>query len=153
MNHFNFEQAEETIDKKDWFRFNFGSPVFNCPGLTDDNLDYYLENEKLPSPCNSCFKGLIFWNDVYSKETFQGVLRTVESLGISVIGKLNRDVVVFYFDDKGKMLKFLTDLSLKLEENQVKGKVQWRRACREYQDANPKLWKNAKEFIPDLEVD
>ena len=40
-------------------------------------------------------------------------------------------------------------LEQKLKEFNVKGKIEWRRACREYQNIVPQLWKNAKEFIPD----
>jgi hypothetical protein len=63
---------------------------------------------------------------------------------------LNKGVVVFYFRDKEKMLKFLEFLQTKMQEFNVKGRTQWRRACKEYQDQKPELWKNAKEFIPDL---
>jgi len=39
-----------------------------------------------------------------------------------------------------------------MEEYNVKGKTQWRRACKDYQDLKPELWRNAKEFIPDMQL-
>ena len=49
------------------------------------------------------------------------------------------------------MLEFLKFLEKKIQEFNVKGKTQWRRACKAYQELKPELWKNAKEFIPDIQ--
>ena len=66
----------------------------------------------------------------------------INSFEVNYRGKLNRGVVVFYFRDKDKMLKFLEFLENKMQEFNVKGKIQWRRACRAYQDLKPHLWRN-----------
>jgi hypothetical protein len=51
---------------------------------------------------------------------------------------------------KDEMLKFVEFLKKKITEFNVKGFVQWRRACDEFQKLKPELWKNAKEFIPNM---
>lgn len=73
----------------------------------------------------------------------------IYSFEVNYRGKLNESVVVFYFRDKTKMLEFIKFLENKMKEFDVKGKIQWRRACKEYQNLKPRLLKNAKEFIPD----
>ncbi len=75
----------------------------------------------------------------------------INSFEVNYWGKLNDGVVVFYFRNKNKMLKFLKFLENEMKKFQVEGKVQWRRACKKYQNSRPELWKNAKEFIPDDE--
>jgi hypothetical protein len=74
----------------------------------------------------------------------------IESFEVNYRGKLNEGVVVFYFRDKAKMIEFLEFLGNKMREYNIRGKTQWRRTCRKYQDLKPELWRNAKEFIPDV---
>jgi hypothetical protein len=74
----------------------------------------------------------------------------IGSFDTNYLGKLNLDVVVFYFRNRIKMLEFLKFLENKMKEYNVLGKIEWRRACKEYQKLKPELWRNAKEFIPDI---
>ena len=62
-------------------------------------------------------------------------------------GKLNEKVVVFYFRSKEEMFEFLDHLKVKINEFNVRGLIQWRKACKKYQNLNPLLWRNAKTFI------
>ena len=73
----------------------------------------------------------------------------ISDFEVSYRGKLNFNVVVFYFRNKKKMLEFLDYLEKKMKKYNIKGRIQWRRACRMYQDLKPELWKNAKIFLPD----
>jgi hypothetical protein len=57
---------------------------------------------------------------------------------------------VFYFDGKKELLDFLDFLKNGMEYHHIEGKIQWRRACKEYQNIKPELWKSAKEFLPDV---
>lgn len=139
--------VETSIKLLEWFPF--GKKEFECIGLSEEAIDFYQENNQLPHPCDICYKALIFWTDV-SDENLLNFLKMLDSFEVNYRGKLNKGVVVFYFRDKEKMLKFLEFLQLKMQEFNVKGRTQWRRACKEYQDLKPELWKNAKEFIPDL---
>lgn len=141
------EEIEEMISMVGWF--HFGEKEFECPGLSKENIEYYKRNKKLPPICDTCYKALIFWKGAFSKENIINLLNMLNSIELKVRGKFNRDVVVFYFNDKSEMLNFLGVLEQKSKEFNVKGKVQWRRACREYQEILPQLWKSAKEFIPD----
>jgi hypothetical protein len=138
------ELVETFIGRFGWFPF--GKKEFECTGLNEASLDFYKKNSQLPEPCNRCYKPLIFWHGV-TNENIINFLKMLDSFEVNYRGKLNRDVVVFYFRDKGKMLKFLEYLQKKMQEFNVKGRIQWRRACKEYQDLKPELWKNAKEFI------
>ena len=138
---------ETSIKLFEWFPF--GKKEFECIGLNEEAIDFYQENNQLPHPCDICYKALIFWTDV-SDENLINFLKMLDSFEVNYRGKLNKGVVVFYFRDKEKMLEFLEFLQLKMQEFNVKGRTQWRRACKEYQDLKPELWKNAKEFIPDL---
>ena len=137
---------EGSIDKYGWF--SFGKKEFECPGLSVEIMDYYMRNDSLPSPCNTCYKALVFWERYYSGENVENFLRMLRSFEVNYRGKLNKGVVVFYFRDKGDMMKFVDNLRNKMAEFGVKGGTQWRRACKQFQDKKPHLWKNAKEFLP-----
>jgi len=147
MTKVSFEEVERDIDIYGWYYF--GKKEFECPGLRKEEIDFYKRNDRLPSPCDKCYKALIFWEGSYSKENLSRFFNMINSFEVNYRGKLNRGVVVFYFRDKDEMLKFLDFLNHKMQEFNVKGKTQWRRACRDYPDLKPHLWKNAKEFIPD----
>jgi hypothetical protein len=141
--------VEDSIRLLAWF--HFGKKEFECIGLNPEAIGFYKENNRLPHPCDICYKALIFWTDI-SDENLINFFKMLDSFEVNYRGKLNKGVVVFYFRDKDKMLKFLEFLQLKMQEFNVKGRTQWRRACKVYQDLNPALWKNAKEFIPDLKI-
>ena len=144
-----FEEVNEYIKSFGWFYF--GKKEFECPGLGKEQIDYYLRNNKLPPPCDSCYKALIFWRKVDFKENLKNFFRMISEFEVNYSGKLNYDVVVFYFRDKEKMLEFLDYLEKKMEKYNIKGRTQWRRACKMYQELKPELWKNAKVFLPDAE--
>lgn len=146
MEKFNFTKVRQEIKTFGWF--GFGKKEFDCPTLEKDKIDFYMNNNKLPSPCDQCYKALIFWEGYYSKENVMNFFNMINSFKINYRGKLNEGVVVFYFRDKIEMLEFLKFLESKMQGYSVKGKIQWRKACKEYQDLQPILWKNAKEFIP-----
>ena len=147
----NFKEIEQSINENSWF--SFGSKKFEClgeRGLKEVGLPYYMENNELPSPCDECYKALIFWSNSYSEQNLTNFFDMIKSFEFEYKGKFNRETVVFYFRDKNEMLDFLEYLKNKMQEYNVKGKPEWRRACKEYQNSKPQLWKNAKEFIPDL---
>jgi len=148
MENFDFKTIEQVVESYGWF--HFGSEEFECPILSKEKLDYYIKNEKLPDPCDKCYKALIFWEGYFTEENLKNFFKMINSFEVNYRGKLNEGVVVFYFREKNKMLEFLKFLEEKMEELEVRGKTQWRRACKEYQNLKPKLWRNAKEFIPDL---
>ena len=135
---------EYSIKTFGWFYF--GKKEFECIGLHEESLDFYKKNGQLPHPCDKCYKALIFWRGNL-RENLTNFFKMIGSFEVNYHGKLNEGVVVFYFRDKDKMLKFLEYLQKKMQEFNVKGFTQWRRACKEYQDLKPELWKNAKEFI------
>jgi hypothetical protein len=139
--------VETSIQLLAWYPF--GKKEFECIGLSEEAINFYQKNNQLPNPCDICYKALIFWTEV-SDENLLNFLKMLDSFEVNYRGKLNKGVVVFYFRDKEKMLKFLEFLQSKIKEFNVKGRIQWRRACKGYQDLNPELWRNAKEFIPDL---
>ena len=149
MSKISFGEVEQKIEVFGWF--SFGKREFECPGLKKKEMEFYMKNNKLPPSCDNCYKALIFWEGSYSEENVTNFFNMINSFEANYRGKLNKGVVVFYFRDKVKMLDFLEFLGNKMQKFDVKGKTQWRRACREYQDLKPKLWKNAKEFIPDLQ--
>jgi hypothetical protein len=142
------KEIEESIKNLGWYYF--GNKEFKCPGFRKENREFYLKNNKLPSPCDKCFKALIFWKEEYSKENLKNFFNMIGSFETNYLGKLNKDVVVFYFRNRIKMLEFLKFLENKMKEYNVLGKIEWRRACKEYQKLKPELWRNAKEFIPDI---
>lgn len=145
-----FMKIEESIRLSGWFRF--GEREFECPGLGEEVLRFYMNNNQLPSPCDKCYKTLIFWEGSYSKENVTNFFDMINFSGVDYRGKLNEEVVVFYFRDKKQMLEFLGYLENKMQEYNVKGKTQWRRACKKFQKLKPELWKNAKEFISDTQL-
>lgn len=144
----NFEEICGILRERGWLYFGKKKTI-ECPGLTEKEISYYRRTKKLPSPCDRCYKALIFWEGKFSPENLQKFLGLISLLDKEIEGKFNAKVVVFYFDDKETMLNFLSYLKNKLLEIGIDAKVQWRRACKEYQRLNPKLWKNAKELITD----
>lgn len=145
MRKMDIEVIEQIINYYGWF--HFGKKDFGCPGLATERLAFYETHNKLPEPCDKCYKALIFWKGRYSKKNLENFLKMTGSFDFNYTGKLNRGVVVFYFRSKDRMEEFLNYLDRKMSDYNVVGKTQWRRACKEYQDAKPELWKNAKEFI------
>jgi len=141
----NFKKIEQSIRHSGWFYF--GRKKSKCSSFTEENLEFYERTGGLPPPCDRCYKALIFWESNYSEENIRNLFNLIDLSEVD--GKLNKRVVVFYFWNKDEMLDFLKRLEKKMEEHGVKGKTQWRRACREYQDRRPELWKSAKEFVPD----
>ncbi|MCL5316744.1 MAG: hypothetical protein M1503_00560 [Thaumarchaeota archaeon] len=142
---FDADVIEQTVMYYGWF--HFGKKDFECPGLGKERLALYGAHSRLPEPCDQCYKALIFWKGRYSKNNLENFLRMIDSFDFNYTGKLNRGVVVFYFRNKENMDVFLSSLDRKMQEYNVLGKTQWRRACSEYQTLKPELWKNAKEFM------
>ena len=76
---------------------------------------FVRETGYLPVECRECYKALIFWP--YSKNNVSNFERMLEALPVSIHGKYNESVVVFYFKAKGKMLSFLEVLKEKMSPN------------------------------------
>jgi hypothetical protein len=136
---------QSLIKKYGWF--SFGKKKFDCPTF-EKSKAYYIEHSQLPKPCDECYKALIFWNGL-TENNITNLRKMINAFGFEYRGKFNNDVVVFYFRQKDEMLEFIELLKKKIAEFDVKGYVQWRRACDEYQKLKPELWKNAKELLPD----
>ena len=136
----------KAISNDGWFRFG-GKKRSDCPKVDTYSINFYLENNKLPEPCNKCYKGLIFWENSYSKQTVISFFKMMASFELYYSGKLNEKVVVFYFRSKEEMFEFLDHLKVKINEFNVRGLIQWRKACKKYKNLNPLLWRNAKTFI------
>lgn len=132
-------------DREMWI--GFGDKKFDCPGEVTQKMVGYLRNNKiLPSPCDKCYKGLIFWSYCYTEDNVNKFRKMVSSFNFKIRGKYNKSLVVFYFREKQELLDFLDVLKEKMQEFGVNGKIQWRKACKEYQDELPEYWKNAKEL-------
>lgn len=100
----------------------------------------------LPTECRECYKALIFWP--YSKSNTVSFGKMLKDLPVSVHGKYNESVVVFYFRDKAKMLSFLDLLGEKMGQFGVEGRIQWRVSGKYWQDAYPQFFDSAKELRP-----
>ena len=108
--------------------------------------DFVEETGYLPVECRECYKALIFWP--YSETNASNFKRMLESLPVSIHGKYNESVVVFYFKAKEKMLAFLEILKEKMDQFGVEGRIQWRVSGRYWQDDYPQFFKSAKELKP-----
>ena len=106
--------------------------------------NFVEENGYLPIECRECYKALIFWS--YSKVNATKFKKMVKALPISIRGKYNESVVVFYFKDKMKMLRFIDILQKQMEQFGVDGRIQWRVSGKYWQDAYPHFFKSAKEL-------
>ena len=42
-------------------------------------MEFYMKNNKLPSPCDECYKALIFWEGTYSEENVTYLLDMINS--------------------------------------------------------------------------
>jgi len=108
--------------------------------------DFVAETGYLPIECRECYKALIYWS--YSEANESNFRRMLESLPVSIHGKYNDRVVVFYFKVKAKMLTFLEILKENMYQFSVEGRTQWRVSGRYWQDAYPQFFKSAKELKP-----
>jgi len=140
MARINFDEIEQNIVDRNWFRF--GNKEFECHGIREEEIGFYIKNAKLPSPCDKCYKALILWKGGYSEDNVANFLRMIDSFEDKFRGKLNKGVAVFYFRKKARMLEFLKLLKNRMNEFNVKGEIRWRRACRVYRALKPELWKN-----------
>jgi|WetSurMetagenome_2_1015567.scaffolds.fasta_scaffold46394_4 hypothetical protein len=141
--------AHKCIQIYDWFPFGKKHFEVDCIGF-EKAKEPYMKTNQLPTPCNECYKALIMWDKSFSDENMANLFKMLNSLDFDYRGKLNNGVVVFYLRDREECIKFTELLKQKIAEFNVKGFTQWRRACKEFQVLKPQLWKNAKEFIPDL---
>ncbi|MFC1987644.1 hypothetical protein ACFLVH_03790 [Chloroflexota bacterium] len=134
-----------------WKRFKHESPNSNLLS-TDEGYECYYdqipdfveEMGYLPIECRECYKALIFWD--YSAKNEKNFKRMIKSLPVSIHGKYNTDVVVFYFKNKGNMQKFLNILKESMNEYGVDGRIQWRVSGRYWQDDYPEFFISAKEL-------
>jgi len=108
--------------------------------------DFVEEIGYLPIECRECYKALIFW--FYSKANVSNFRQMLKSLPVSIHGKYNDSVVVFYFKNKQKMLSFIEILQEKLAEFNIDGRIQWRVSGRYWQDDYPQFFISAKEIEP-----
>jgi len=108
--------------------------------------DFVRETGYLPVECRQCYKALIFWP--YSEANVTRFERMLEELPVSIHGKYNETVVVFYFKEKESMLSFLVVLREKMSQFGVEGRIQWRVSGRYWQDEYPQFFDSAKELKP-----
>jgi hypothetical protein len=106
--------------------------------------DFVEEFGYLPIECRECYKALIFWT--YSKVNESNFKNMLKSIPVSIHGKYNNSVIVFYFKNKNKMISFLEILKDKLVEFSVDGRIQWRVSGRYWEDAYPQFFISAKEL-------
>jgi hypothetical protein len=71
----------------------------------------------------------------------------INSFEPDYFGKLNKELAIFYFRDKNEMLKFMKFLENEIEKFDIESQLDWRKACKLYQELKPELWKNEKELI------
>ena len=106
--------------------------------------NFVVETGYLPIECRECYKVLIFWS--YSKANESNFVRMLESFTVSIHGKYNDRVVVFYFKQKARMLAFLEILRENMNLFGVEGRIQWRVSGRYWQNDYPQFFKSAKEL-------
>jgi hypothetical protein len=137
----------------EWKYFN--SKIVDVKDISsddDENCYYELvptfveENGYLPVECRECYKALIFWP--YSRANITKFKKMLRSLPVSIHGKYNESVVVFYFKDRIKMLNFLNTLEQYMKQFEVEGRIQWRVSGNYWQKAYPHFFKSAKEMNP-----
>ncbi|MBA7595511.1 hypothetical protein ES703_02475 [subsurface metagenome] len=140
-------------DRVEWKRFQREVPGVEFLSSDEESECYFdfvpsfvAETGYLPIECRECYKALIFWP--FSKANESNFMRMLESLPVSIHGKYNDRVVVFYFKKKARMLIFLEILRENMNQFGVEGRIQWRVSGRYWQDDYPQLFKSAKELKP-----
>jgi len=137
----------------DWKYFKHDSPGTELISKEEDADCYYdyvpafiEENGYLPIECRNCYKGLIFWT--FSRSNVAKFRKMLKTLPVSIHGKYDENVVVFYFRDKDKMLNFLDILQKEMSGFKVEGRIQWRVSGRYWQNAYPHFFESAKALKP-----
>jgi len=108
--------------------------------------DFVEETGYLPIECRECYKALIFWT--YNKGNVTRFRRMLKSLPVSIHGKYDENVVVFYFKARDKMIYFLDILKGEMAEFGVEGRIQWRVSGRYWHNRYPQFFKSTKELNP-----
>lgn len=136
-----------------WKYFSHDSPGTELISKDEDSDCYYgyvpdfvEDNGYLPIECRHCYKALIFWT--FSRSNVAKFKEMLKTLPVSIHGKYDESVVVFYFRDKERMLDFLGLLQEKTSEFKVEGRTQWRVSGRYWQDDYPHFFQSAKELKP-----
>jgi hypothetical protein len=139
----------------DWKYFKIDSPAAELISKEEDSDCYYdyvpdfvEENGYLPIECRDCYKGLIFWT--FSQSNVAKFKKILKTLPVSIHGKYNESVVVFYFRNKEKMLSFLDILRETMREFGVEGRIQWRISGAYWQRDYPHFFESAKTLKPIL---
>jgi hypothetical protein len=142
MVDFSPARVEKIIKECGWFYFGKDKTI--CIG---DNtvIDSYATTGTLYAPCDSCYKGLIFWD--YSEEKLEKFVELLDNVGYTTVGKLNKGVVVFYFNDKETVKKFTDNLKEEMKKIELDGRVDWQRSCKKHRDLRPELWEDNKTFV------
>jgi hypothetical protein len=92
---------------------------------------------------------LVSWNG-NSDQNMNNFFKLTDFFESNYTAKMNTNTIIFCFKDKEAMTKFLDYIGKMGEKFGLKGRIEWRRACKAFQELKPELWKNAKEFTPDL---
>ena len=147
MNPVSFDRVKKDVNSFGWY--SFSNSEWNCPGYSEELLQEYVQKHQLPSPCNKCFKGIIFWHEDFSKELIELFFDLLYSMNKKYFGKLNEEKIEFFFKSKEELLSFIVSLCRKLEDRGIEVTYKWKRACRQFRDKMPELWSDTKTFIPD----
>jgi len=125
-------------------------PVLSAPVddfcYYEDVPDFVSRFGSLPVECQNCHKGLIFWDDGYSRTNAAKFRRMLADLPFAVYGKYNSDVAVFYFDSRENLLQALDGITIGLVKFGIPGRTQWRVSGRYWQDRYPYFFQSAKEL-------
>jgi len=101
--------------------------TFVCPGLSMDFEEFYIKNNKLPKPCDSCFTVLIKSN-------------VLEKFDLPKCA-IKNDTATICFNNMSAAQRFVASIDLKKQ-----GIISWRKCCPYYQELIPMLWNNTKEL-------
>jgi len=145
MERVNFQAINLAIGLIGWYPF--GSRPSFCQGRNKDQLKYYQQKNQLPQACNNCYKILFFWQDNYNKENLSNFFSMFNSLPEQLPGKLNQSLAILY-TNQTDLKPLLSELEQKIISFNVKCQLDWRRACKKYQDISPHLWQDDKTFLP-----
>lgn len=145
------EKVNQEILNNGWIYFGVDNHDFECNAILPEYIETYLKERKLPEICDNCYKGLLFLDD-FSPITILNLLSLIDDLSKEFHGKFNNSVVVVYFSNLEQLNAFLKRVNHDIKNYHLSAKVQWRKACKYYQDLKPDWWKNAKEFSPDYQT-
>ena len=140
-----FQSVLKELHRFGWFPFGDEDKI--CDSPSESQKEFYVNNHKLPEPCNRCYKLTISWRGELTEEMLDEIVELTGVFRNGFGAKLKDGACVLYFRDRGAMLQKFHAIQDYINKSGFSGAVKWVKACRPLRNLLPELWSGDKEFV------